>query len=303
MKKFIVSLAAIAALTACSGPGAGKGGECGEDMDARLARVSTFEDSLAIVDGTFMGTYFRAQLQRPGAPEAPDMKEVIRGIRHVMACDTANRSYLLGLQMGNMAYNAYLEHARNENVDLELLMRNLTAALECDSVDMKAVEPLYAEFEKMSGKVNSRAKERAAAAAYNTDEAVAHRQAAERRVARMQNDPAYRPVGDGMYVKVMTEGDTVALRPDSRVNVSYIIKRLDGDMVRNQPVARATFVGSPANPVVGSVLPYMTVGETAEFYVPYQQAYGELGDKNVGVGPYESLIVEVTVSPLAQPKR
>lgn len=266
-------------------------------LDSRLADATTFEDSLVAIDGSFIGgfTAFQAKSQ---LGDKVDINEVIRGMREAAGVDTANASYTYGLQMGLEVLNVYKELAKTENVSRAELISTVIASMRLDSLDQQQVMDLQPRFQEMFFKVQQRADARRDSLTMNSDEARQNRMLAEAVAATLQSDPAYSPVGnDGVYRKTITPGDTAALDLNSRVLVAYRIFTIDGNQTILESPARPMFAGRPANEVVAAVMPYLTLGTEAEFFVPYQLAYGASGNERLGVGPCQSVMVKVSVAP------
>ena len=296
MKKIILMLCSVALVaTACSRQE--KPASLDDILQDELAHATTFEDSLMIIGGTYAGAYFNYQLEQPGFPGKIDKKEVERGIRAVMATDTANYSYILGLQMGMSAYKLYDEMARNEKVSKGKYSEIMFATMNLDSIDHAKTATLREDFQRISMQLEKRKRQRAAAAAAELPEARENREVAKAAVERIKKDPQYKDMGQGIYKRTVNPGDTVALKPTDRVGLSYRIVRLSGGPVEEvQSTQSPMLVGNPGERALKAVLPLMHRGESAEFFVPYELAYGEGGDDAGKYGPCESLIVAVTVA-------
>lgn len=267
-----------------------------EFSSRELARATTLEDSVVAVSGSFVGGYFRFQADQ--ASGNIDRAEMLRGIRDAFGVDTANTSYARGLQMGITALNVYKELAAGGEISKEEFLKTISAAFHLDSVTEQEARTLQSEFYRMSERMNQEAQKRREAKTYESQAARENRLLADAVAAKLQSQPEYQAVGnEGLLKKVVTAGDTATLGSTERVTVSYRISRIDsGQEIRNVKEARM-FVGRPQNDVLASVMPYMTLGQSAEFFVPYQLAYGISGNERLEVGPCESVMISVTVSP------
>jgi FKBP-type peptidyl-prolyl cis-trans isomerase len=291
-----MAAAALLATTACN-----QGGSNDATLDEQLAegleKAKTFEDSLIAVNGNFIGGFFNVQLANVPADDI-DRSEVIRGFRQVMACDTANQSYLYGIQMGLTAFRTYSQIAQTETLDKGRFVEAIIKALQLDSVTQEQVMAARTQFEAMDEAISERAAARAKAEAYASKEAVQNRQLADAYVAKLASNPDYKKVGDkGIYKHVITPAESgKQLTTEDRVQVVYTMRHLDGTVIREMSTPRTLMVAHPANSALTDLLPQMRVGETAEFFVPYESAYGEMGNESAGVGLCESILITVTTS-------
>jgi FKBP-type peptidyl-prolyl cis-trans isomerase len=291
-----MAAAALLATTACN-----QGGSNDATLDEQLAegleKAKTFEDSIIAVNGNFIGGFFNLQLA--GAPEGEvDRSEVIRGFRQVMSCDTANQSYLYGIQRGITAFRTYQQIAQSEKVDKARFVEAIVKAMQIDSVTQEQVMAARTQFEAMDEAISKRAADRAKAEAFASKEAEQNRQFAEAYVAKLASNPNFKKVGDkGIYQHVITPAESgKQLTAEDRVQVTYTMRHLDGTVIREMSNPRAMMVAHPANAALTDLLPLMHVGETSEFFVPYQSAYGEMGNEGAGVGLCESILITVTTS-------
>lgn len=98
----------------------------------------------------------------------------------------------------------------------------------------------------------------------------------------------------GLQYEVITDGDGVKPRADSKVRTHYRGTLIDGSEFdssysRNQPTE------FPVNGVIAGwteALQLMNVGSKWKLYIPYQLAYGE-GGAGAAIGPYQALIFEI----------
>lgn len=272
-------------------------------LDQKLAVATTFEDSLVAIDGSFIGGFTAAQARTQSDRQGKevDINEVIRGMREVMGVDTANASYLYGLQMGMEMLSVYKDLAASENINREQLLNTVIGAMRLDSLTQQQVMQIQPQFQQMFYAVQDRARARRDSIAAQSEDAKQNRMMAEAVLAKLQSNPDYKPAGDdGLLIHVITPGSETKLsNPNERVNIAYSITTIDGNQSIQQSDARPMYVGRPANEVLASVLPYMTLGEEAEFFVPYQLAYGTNGNERLGVGPCQSVMIRVSVTPVS----
>lgn len=292
---------ALAALTACTK--APKTVTLDDMLNQRLEAAKNFQDSLAAIDGCFIGGLFNSQTEVSVGPDA-NRSEILRGMRTVMGTDTANTDYLMGIRMGLSIFQLYKDLAQIEGFSKEDFVNTICASFRLDSVTTDDANKLRPMFDQMFTEVENRVRMRKEQEVFDTPVARENRMVNDAVAAKLQSDPAYKSVGnDGLMVKVITEGDGEVINPNSLVVVS--IKELRADTrqlirgINSTPMA----AGDRRNPVLQSVVPFMSVGETAEFFVPYTLAYGILGNETIGVKPCESIIAEVTIEPYVEGDR
>lgn len=304
MKHFTLAALAAAALlcgtTACneaSNSSAGAGVTLKDQLDRSLAKATTFTDSLTAVDGTFIGGFFNSQLSAPNLPQKLNKTEFIRGMRDALQCDTADMSYVYGFNSGTTALQTFMQLSKTESVNRDEFINAIIAALRVDSVSQEEVMEIRNEFDRYERLVAERAEQKAKDEAMNSEAGQANIKAAEEFVATLSGATDFSEVAPGIYQRIITPGTGERLTSADRVNVTYTLTHLDGTEINSVTNPRPMYVGSPSFPLLRAVLPQMKLGETAEFYLPYDRAFGELGNEAAGVGPCESLLVKVTTEP------
>ena len=283
MKKII--LAASAALLTLSMVG------CKDAVDKSVNRANmNFEDSVANYSGELMGTMFRQHLDNPQADLNFDKSEVIRGIRAVMATDTSNVSYIIGLQMGMSAFQTYQALSKDVDINRADYMAAITAAMNADSV--ADVDQLRAVFMSLQTQIEEHARLRQEEEAYNSEQAKENRKAQEVAFSAIQNDDNYKAIGDGIYCQVLKAGNGTKLTDGEKVMVQFQVDDLNGEKAfGNMNNARPMTVGHASLPVLNTLFNYMEMGESAKFYVPWEQAWGKSGLPQSGIGPCQAVIV------------
>lgn len=99
----------------------------------------------------------------------------------------------------------------------------------------------------------------------------------------------------GLQYKVITEGTGAKPKLTDTIRVKYIGKLIDGTVFDNSSKRDEPAI-FPVNIVIKGWkegLQLMPVGSKYNFYLPYQLAYGEKGERRAKVGPYSTLIFEV----------
>lgn len=302
MKKSLSLILGVAALMAASCQPSPKPQTLNAFKAEQLAAATSLEDSVIAIEGSFVGAFFHLQTER--MPGDINRQEVLRGMRDVMGTDTANNSYILGLQMGMRVLNTYKELAEGTEISKEAFVRTVSEAFRLDSVSMEQFQELQPEFEAMYERMRALAQERRELAMYDSEAARENRMLAEAVVAKLQSNPEYKPAGtQGIYKKEITAGNGEVIDPQSLILVTYSLSKIGSGEKVTQTAPVTMFASRPSNEVVASVLPFMSLGETAEFYVPYELAYGVGGQPRINVGPCESLMITLTVEPKDQPSK
>lgn len=267
--------------------------------EERIGAAETFSDSVVAVNGAFIGGIFNNRYRTYSHRLiGSDKQEMLRGIRTVLAVDTANLSYISGLQMGLEIMEVYREQASSENISKENLLGAITDAFMLDSLSLDELREMQALYQQMVITLERRAEERAQAHIFNSKAAKENRMMGEAVIAKYKTNPDFSAVGtDGLLRKTVTAGSGEVLNPNLPVMVTITERRADSGQVIRSIAPRALFAGEPNHPVLSSVLPYMSMGETSVFIVPYALAYGTPGDPAAKIGPCETIIAEVTVAP------
>ncbi len=294
-KSLIITFAAGLALTACE---RGHQPETLTEMvNSGLESATTLADSVIAIDGAFIGGAYASQVDMQGI-ENPDRNEMLRGMRDVLGADADNQSYLAGIAMGMQIMNVYRDLSVEEPISKEKFIATITRAFRLDSISSEELQTLQPQFQQTFETVKQRARERRDAEIYKTETAAQNRIIGDAIAEKLQADPAFAPVGaDGLMCRVITPGSGEVINPNTIIVASVSEQHADSRHAIRSLGETPMYAGRPNHPVLSSVLPYMSVGETAEFFVPYKLAYGVAGDENLGVGPCESIICTVTVKP------
>lgn len=297
MKKIIIAAAGAMMLWSCTGTDKGTAQDT-ESLSgllaSRLEQAKTWEDTVIAVNGTFMGGFFNYNLHTDEILNKNlNMSEVERGIRQVMGSDTTNMSYLYGIQVGMTIMNTYREVSADMPVDKAKLMESIMGALRLDSVDRQQLLEIRTEFENIDREVKARHQEELNRQVYESREAQENRLFADAIAESLKSNPEFEQIGNtGVYKKTEREGQGETYKASDRLRASYTVLKLSGEPIENVK-SRAMFAGHAANPMLTAVLQYMRPGEKAQFFVPYELAYGVQGNKDSGIGACESVMVFV----------
>lgn len=258
--------------------------------------AKTFPDSVSIAVGNRLGMVALYDLMQ-NVPESIDKEEMWRGAMSVMDVDTANISYIYGIATGELLMRNYMMLAARTHVNKDLYLKAAKAIFMQDSLPTEAeLQEAVKQYELVFDILEAQEKAAADAQVYASDEAAQNRILNEMVEQKLKADPAYQPIGNaGIMGNVVMHGDGVALAPEQYVTLDFSLSRIDS----GSPIVSKTDVMIPVSncydPVIASLLPHLTVGETATFYVPYTLAYGVQGYPSINVGPCESVLASVTV--------
>lgn len=290
MKKSILAGVAVILAAAMTG--------CKDYADKSADRANmTFEDSLACYGGEMMGAMFRAHIDNPNVGMTFDKAQLIRGIKEVMSADTADLSYIVGLQMGMSAFQQYKAMSKEVPVSKSDFVASIIAEINADSIGDQ--EELRMTMNLLQAQLEQRQQAREEEEAYNSEEAVANRKAAEELFAGMKDNPAYHPGEKGVYYQVITKGNGTKLTDGQEVMIEYSIDTLDGNRIfGNGGHPRKVTVGSAPVDMLNTVMASMEMGQTAKFYIPWEVAFGKKGLPRQGVGPCQTVTATVTVTPV-----
>lgn len=266
-------------------------------LSERLEKAKTWEDSVIAVEGTFLGGYYRYLLNEvPGLDrESVVMKDVERGIRQVMAADSADMSYIYGLQIGMQLRQTYLENIENQPMDKGKFMEQFMKTFRIDSLPLDQLQQLGNQFEDMMAEVAQRHQAEVEKEIFNSAEAEQNRIIGQSFASKFQSNPDFSQIENtGIYMSVQEEGTGELLQDNDRVKVTYTVLHLGGEPVENG-VEKAMFPMRAYNPMLTAVLKHMRHGQKAHFFIPYEYAYGIQGNPGYGIGPCESLYLDVEV--------
>lgn len=301
MKKFVLLIAAAATLAGCQ-KAPQQPQSLTDLLNQRLEKAATFTDSIIAIDGTFVGGAYSSQVPMQGI-ENPDREEMLRGLRDVLGADVDNKSYLAGVAMGLQVINLYGDLSADEPVSKDKFYNAIAEAFRIDSISQEELQEMQPMFRQTFEQIKERVQQRKEAEVLKTEAAVQNRAIGEALAEKYQSNPDFKAAGDrGLMVKVIAKGDSQIISPNTLIVASIEEKHADTGVVIRSMGSTPMYAGRTNNPVLASVIPFMSVGETAEFFVPYELAYGVIGDETLGVGPCESVLCTVTIKPYGAEK-
>lgn len=288
MKKIILAISAAAMLTgvvSCSKSG------------NYSAEEKALGDSLAVSFGNMMGQRFAEQLQQMQVTNNPDFdkvdkSQIMRGIETVLNADTANLSYLTGIQIGMQMMNTVIGGTQSGvPVDGAKMAAAFKAGLDADSVNAMAAQ---SEFQRIQMSVQSLGDRKAAAAAAVQSEANGKAGAAFIDSIKAA-DSSVATTESGLAYKIENAGEGNKVTKADKVKLNYKGMTIDGNVFDQTK-------GNPLEMTAGNFIPGFTEGlemlgkgGKATLYIPGALAYGEQGVPQINIGPNSTLVFEVEV--------
>ena len=116
--------------------------------------------------------------------------------------------------------------------------------------------------------------------------------------------PGVKTTASGLQYEVISEGSGVKPKASDEVTVDYVGTLLDGTEF-DSSIKRGKPASFPLNGVIPGWtegLQLMSVGAKYKFYIPGKLAYGAQGQQQAGIGPNETLIFDVELKSIDEPK-
>lgn len=268
-------------------------------MQMQLKDAATLSDSVAAVDGTFITSYYMYNLMIDDTTTVTarwDKEQLEAGMKYVLDQDTANISYLQGIQIGMQILDAWRESSANVEVPKERLLHALHAVMSLDSIDREQLMQVRQQFFEINDKAAEQKKQAMLSKYLETREGKENLMMADCVEAEWRAKEGI--TTDQRAPGVLKQSHGIkrggAIFEDMKVTYSYEITRLNGEPFDSGSKI-TSYVGQAQSPILRTVLPLTEFGEEATYYVPYNQAYGAAGDQKAGAQPCESFIVHIKV--------
>jgi FKBP-type peptidyl-prolyl cis-trans isomerase len=116
--------------------------------------------------------------------------------------------------------------------------------------------------------------------------------------------PGVKTTASGLQYEVISEGSGAKPKASDEVTVDYVGTLLDGTEF-DSSIKRGKPASFPLNGVIPGWtegLQLMSVGAKYKFYIPGKLAYGAQGQQQAGIGPNETLIFDVELKSIDEPK-
>lgn len=290
MKKFL--FAAGAALMAMSTV------SCSKTTGSVSAEDKAFDDSLSCAWGQMAGV--QAYQMSESDPSVTINKEAyLRGVQAAMMVDTADQSYLQGLQLGiRMAQSRYYAMKQLDvNVDADLMMKNFRTFFMSDTMPQNAQE-LMTGFQILAQRAEQRAQDRRNAELENSEESQANIKAGNAYIDSLKSAGAQLETSEsGLVYVIENPGEDEKVKNNDRVVVNYTGSFIDGKVFDASANHGGTATFSPSNvvPGFGEGLKMLGKGGKAKLYIPGKLAYGVNGNPGAGIGPNQMLVFDVEI--------
>lgn len=288
MKKIL-----IAGLVAIAATGFSSCGNSAQSAD------NTIGDSISTTLGTLYGASWNLRYKTIPETEAAKYSkdEILAGIKHVIATDTTNRGYILGLQIGTALLNDMQGfQTEGAQIDLKKAYAALEAAFKADSINQTDMMMYQAQLQTMSRRLQEEAEAKIAAERAASPEAKKNAEDGKKYIAEQKAaDPEIKTTASGLSYKVVQPGKGTTTPTDAdQVKVHYVGRLVDGT-VFDSSVDRGAPAVFPVNALVPGfteALKMMTPGEKMTVYIPGDLAYG-VNSPTPLIGPNATLVFDI----------
>ena len=247
------------------------------------------EDSLAYYFGEMWGNGVGSEMKNDPEGKSMDKAEILKGIETVLACDTTQKAYIMGLQIGMQLNNITQQLSKQDSIDIDKAKHYAAfkAAFTKDSIGspQEAQEKVMTLIDQIK---NARLEK--------SPEAIANKNAGEQFIANeMKKDPSLKKTQSGLVYKVIEEGAGTTIKASDRVKVKYVGKHIDGTEFDNSGDETRTFSPAGVIPGFSEGLLMMKPGAHYILSIPAEIGYGLKGHPMGGIKPNETLIFDVTL--------
>lgn len=290
MKKIIFAAAGVCLLGLASCNGGSPSANLKTDVD-------TVSYELGLANTNNISAYFE-QMQIDSVYREDFLRGVIEGAQ--VGENKKKKAYLLGLQAGQQMGSQMVPYLENRlfagDSTQHLSMKNLLAGFAAGihnktalEVDGKKVGPAEANEE-----LNERMQ--AISSRYMEQRYGDKKKAALDYMKKVGKEEGVKPLTGGVFYKVLSEGTGEKPAANATVMVNYEGRLTDG-RVFDSSIQRSPDkpVGMPVQGVIEGMrtaLMAMPVGSEWEIYIPYDKAYGEMG-QGEEIPPFSNLIFKV----------
>lgn len=290
MKKILFAAAGATLLAMASCNGGSPSASLKTDVDS-----VSYELGLANTNG--ISAYFE-QMQLDSAYRDDFLRGIIEGAQ--VGENKKKQAYLLGLQAGQQMGQQMIPYLENrlfagdstQHLSLKNVLAGFAAGLKNKTaleIDGKKIGPAEA---------NERLNEdmQAISSRFMEQRYGDKKKAAVEYMQKVAKEEGVKPLNGGVYYKVLTEGNGEKPAANATVMVNYEGRLVDGK-VFDSSIQRSPDkpVGMPVQGVIEGMktaLMAMPVGSEWEIYIPYEKAYGEMG-QGEEIPPFSDLIFKV----------
>ena len=203
-------------------------------------------------------------------------------------------SYALGMKIGSDLHRQGL----NESVESALVARGLRDALSGSKTAMTEEEE-RAALTQLRTEVNQKMQAKA------QEEGAGNRKEGEAFLAANKSKPGVMTLPDGLQYKILTEGTGPKPTVNDTVSCNY-----SGTLIDGKEFDSSYKRGHPETFPVGGVikgwteaLQMMPVGSKWQLFIPPDLAYGDHPPQGGEIGPGETLVFQVELLSIGEPKK
>ncbi len=298
MKKFLIAAAAVLLL----GTATSCGKKAAKDVDPATVALA---DSISTALGESQAAQLLAEYNSlPDSLKAKINKEnILKGLQTVLNTDTADRDFLIGLQVGmQMIQQTGGLTQEGVPVDNKKVYEAFAENFRKDSVpEVKDVIARYQGLMSKAQKVIMEKRDKAA-----REQAKKNSEAGAQYINDLRKkDAAVKVTSTGLAYKVLKAGNGPLPTKGQSVKVNYTGKKINGKVFdssieRGEP---AVFPVDQVVPGFSEGLQLMPVGSKYMLYIPGSLAYGITGQPMAGIEPNETLIFEVELLGIENPEQ
>ena len=280
MKKFIAACGVSALMLGLA--------SCGGSSST----ATGFDDSVSVYFGKVNGAALAQNIENaPGDFRSKiNNEELFKGVKTVLMNDTANISFLIGLQVGMQLNQGLIQFAEGAEFDRATVLKAFKETLNADSVDF---EQLRMTLDSLMNIVQDRVAKKLEEKKQNDPVSIQNRITGKAFIDKLiKEDASVKQTESGLAYKVVTEGTGAKPVVTDRVVVMYKGMLIDGTEFDSSKEP----VEFPVTGVIAGFsegLQLMNKGGKAIFYIPGDLGYGIDGAPGAGIGPNSTLIFEV----------
>ena len=296
MKKIILSLCAATATVAFTA--------CGDKAQTASGTATAEEialgDSISNAYGEFLGANFRSTMDRQIAEMSEEQKasfsnaDFIRGLKAVASRDTADMSYIMGVQAGMQIWGA----AKGMPAQFRIPVNadKMTAALEktfnADSIGDSYTYQMA--FQQLMSRAQQYAQDKENAIMENSEESVENKAKGAAYADSLVNNAGYTRAESGLVYKIEEPGTGDLVKSNDRIKLRYKGMHTDGtvfDQTREEPM---TSYASRFIPGFTEGLQLLAKGGKATIVIPGNLGYGVQGQGST-IGRNETLVFDIEI--------
>ncbi|MCM1484357.1 MAG: FKBP-type peptidyl-prolyl cis-trans isomerase [Muribaculaceae bacterium] len=305
MKKIFLALGMAAAVITAASCSSNKA-ETTEDSGIDKAFIDSLSNSLGYMNGAMTGQQIK---QYMGKDSTKLNKEAfLRGFKSSLMADTADLSYMMGLQMGmQMIQQQSMMRQSGVAIDRDAFYAEYAKAFKLDSVPNAEIMKLDSELNNMMQRANAmmmevQQKRQAAAQAAQEKEGEENLKAGKEYVEKAKaSDSEIKSTPSGLAYKVNKAGTGASPVDGDSVKVIYTGRTIDGNVFDSSN-------GNPTPMSMNSLIPgfvealkLMNTGAKYTVYIPGNLAYGMNG--NGHFKPNEMLIFDIELVDFNTPNK